>query len=395
MVPVSNLPALRRDSSRRVVGGVCAGLARSFNVDPILIRAALVVACVASMGMALLAYVALWLLIPSDRVARPRAWRPARTLIGVAVLVLILNLILPDHTGTVGFLILLGVAIGWFVATRRKTPGPGPSAVQPPEQAQWRQPPPPGGQHQAPLPPPMPYRQQAPLPPSRPAGAYPPLSRPPYAPAPGASAPAYATQRPRRSKAGRWTFIGILLAWLALGLLQLLGVRVAPIAYPATALASAGLALVAASRPTAFPTRRPRGVVAVGLIAALITVSMLLPSGRTAASASSEQLYSSTAELPRTIELGIGSNTIDLSSLTVDADTDLTITQDAGSLTLILPKSSDVQATYNVDLGSLTTPQHSAMNGMDLQASERFGDGSGPTLNINAQLDAGQLRVQR
>ena len=63
--------SIRRDTDRRWFGGVCAGIARRFDVDPLLIRAAAIVLTVAG-GIGLPVYLVLWLLLPD---ARQVAWR--------------------------------------------------------------------------------------------------------------------------------------------------------------------------------------------------------------------------------------------------------------------------------------------------------------------------------
>jgi phage shock protein C len=57
--------ALVRPRSGRVVGGVCAGLARRFGTSPWLVRA-LFAASVVLPGPQVLLYVALWVLMPSE-----------------------------------------------------------------------------------------------------------------------------------------------------------------------------------------------------------------------------------------------------------------------------------------------------------------------------------------
>lgn len=56
---------LLRAREGRVVGGVCAGLGRYFNVDPIIFRIGVIVLTLVG-GAGLLAYIAALLLIPSD-----------------------------------------------------------------------------------------------------------------------------------------------------------------------------------------------------------------------------------------------------------------------------------------------------------------------------------------
>ena len=50
----------------RVIAGVCSGLARRFGMSPNTMRLIFVVSCVLP-GPQLLVYVALWILMPSER----------------------------------------------------------------------------------------------------------------------------------------------------------------------------------------------------------------------------------------------------------------------------------------------------------------------------------------
>jgi len=50
---------------KRVLGGVCAGLARRFGVSPFIVRLLFVVSCVLP-GPQFLLYIALWILMPSE-----------------------------------------------------------------------------------------------------------------------------------------------------------------------------------------------------------------------------------------------------------------------------------------------------------------------------------------
>jgi phage shock protein PspC (stress-responsive transcriptional regulator) len=60
-------PALQRDGARGVLGGVCAGFARRFSVPVVLVRA-LVLLSLFLPGPQVLAYAALWILMPRDRI---------------------------------------------------------------------------------------------------------------------------------------------------------------------------------------------------------------------------------------------------------------------------------------------------------------------------------------
>lgn len=61
---------LTRSSSERILGGVCAGLARYFDTDPLLIRLVFVMITLAH-GAGILLYVLLWVLMPEEGVEAP------------------------------------------------------------------------------------------------------------------------------------------------------------------------------------------------------------------------------------------------------------------------------------------------------------------------------------
>jgi phage shock protein PspC (stress-responsive transcriptional regulator) len=60
----ANLP-LRRDSRNKVIGGVCAGIARRYGLSTSGLRLAFVLSCVLP-GPQFIAYLLLWLFIPAD-----------------------------------------------------------------------------------------------------------------------------------------------------------------------------------------------------------------------------------------------------------------------------------------------------------------------------------------
>jgi phage shock protein PspC (stress-responsive transcriptional regulator) len=98
---------LLRSRDDRVIGGVCGGLARYFNVDPLIIRIA-AVALLFVGGVSAIAYVAALLLVPDDDgTGHPAPGRPGRlsTIVGAAVVILAGVALLDGHWGF-GF--------GWF-----------------------------------------------------------------------------------------------------------------------------------------------------------------------------------------------------------------------------------------------------------------------------------------
>jgi phage shock protein PspC (stress-responsive transcriptional regulator) len=57
--------ALVRPRRGRLIGGVCAGLARRFGLSPTAVRLAFVISCVLP-GPQILIYLALWVLMPRE-----------------------------------------------------------------------------------------------------------------------------------------------------------------------------------------------------------------------------------------------------------------------------------------------------------------------------------------
>jgi phage shock protein PspC (stress-responsive transcriptional regulator) len=57
---------LRRDLQHKMLGGVCAGIARRYGISTGGLRLAFVISCVLP-GPQILAYLLLWAIIPPDR----------------------------------------------------------------------------------------------------------------------------------------------------------------------------------------------------------------------------------------------------------------------------------------------------------------------------------------
>src|SRR5437868_2085074 len=60
----SPVRAVRRDPEHRIVAGVCAGIARYFGIDPVVVRIAFIAAAAAG-GIGVVLYGAAWLLMPA------------------------------------------------------------------------------------------------------------------------------------------------------------------------------------------------------------------------------------------------------------------------------------------------------------------------------------------
>lgn len=124
---------LLRSRSDRVVGGVCGGLGRYFDVDPIIFRIGAVVLAFVG-GAGLLAYLAALLLIPSEdspAAADPPGRNRWLVIAGVVVLVCLSwpfllggGLLLAGILLPLALLVAAGVLVWWFVSGE----GPGDDA---------------------------------------------------------------------------------------------------------------------------------------------------------------------------------------------------------------------------------------------------------------------------
>jgi len=56
---------LTRDTSHKVIGGVCAGIARRYGLSTSALRVAFVVSCILP-GPQFIAYLVLWVVLPAD-----------------------------------------------------------------------------------------------------------------------------------------------------------------------------------------------------------------------------------------------------------------------------------------------------------------------------------------
>lgn len=128
---------VRRDRSRQWFGGVCAGVARRFDIDPVLVRAA-VIALSLFGGFGIVAYVVAWLLLPDENgriMARDALDGDASTASGGAIALTVFGILVIAAIvfGDNGFLIGWGIVplavIGWFLwrhQQRKDAAGPSP-----------------------------------------------------------------------------------------------------------------------------------------------------------------------------------------------------------------------------------------------------------------------------
>jgi len=69
MVTMSSVWSIRRSTVDKKVAGVCGGVARHWNVDPVLVRVGWVLLALSG-GVGIVLYAAAWLLVPADGATR-------------------------------------------------------------------------------------------------------------------------------------------------------------------------------------------------------------------------------------------------------------------------------------------------------------------------------------
>src|SRR3954453_188646 len=130
---------IRRRTDTKWVGGVCSGIADRLHIDPVVVRALLVVLILFG-GFGVAAYLIAWALLPDaqDRIAAERALREGHAGWGVLLVIATLALfgLLPwtfGHGGDRGFpwgLFVIG-AVVWPVVHRSRSGRPAPRPTAP------------------------------------------------------------------------------------------------------------------------------------------------------------------------------------------------------------------------------------------------------------------------
>ncbi|HCA85730.1 MAG TPA: hypothetical protein DEQ61_09675, partial [Streptomyces sp.] len=405
-------PPLRRSRRAKVISGVCGGLGRRYDMDPLIFRVVLAVLAIAG-GVGLIAYGFAWLLLPLDgedenelrRLLSGRVEGPALTavlfaLVGCGLLLSMLN------NGTVLFFaVMLSASVAgachWSLHKRRaEQEGAAVDAgtaqtvsVAPPEATA---PPVPGG----------PSWWRDPIVKDGTTGptgtGY--LWGPDDGPYDKREAAATRARRARpRVWVGGWTFLAATLAGAA-GVLaswgsQPLGTSVQT--GLSCALAVFGLGLVVA----AWFGRAGGGTV----FAAVLTCALLVGAGAVPRSVSTDWVHTQWRPASATAvrdgyQVGSGIGELDLSRLALKKGRTVSTRASvgAGELTVLVPEDAALELTIEVGLGDIRLPGERE-DDIDVSPGARRSVTLGPagggmaagTLRLELEAGLGRVEVQR
>ena len=417
---------LSRPVLDRKVAGVATGLARHLDVDPLLVRVALVVLAFFG-GAGVLIYGALWLLLPEDTGERAPVALDDRsrqfTVIGVGVLAALTVLGAAWGDWPFPWPLLILALLVLLVVSRQNTQRDraaaqhwsSPQGWQP--QQGW-QPPHPGGSMTAAAPAPTyaPHyaapadattSRPAPEPPDHgtapgpatataPPSTYPTLG--PVQPVPPAY-PVPPQPRPVDPRKRGPILFGATLALVALalgvlGTADLAGVDVAGSAYPATALAVVAAALLLG----AF-WGRAGGLIALGLVAACATAGAMAVEEWRGERVDVHLAPVVARDVPTTSEFRTGEFILDLSRVTDPEALDgarLSIDGGVGRIEVVVPEGVGVRTEAEVGVGDLQLLNGESSGGLGVsRSSETRGSEDVATVRLDLDLGVGEVAVVR
>jgi len=423
------LTPLRRASSGAVLGGVCAGLARRWQVDPTVLRIAIVLlALLGGLGVAF--YVGALLLIPKDgstdfplySVAPfTRSWSPAAAIGAVVGLGVLITLAIGSWL-PFGVAPAVGLGFLWYFGfhRRRQPQQPDATGAGQPSQLPPSTPSPEAASNALPRPTAeaksdferaaAAWRERvaeerlgtdlSPYPPSPLNDPYPTQQFATYQPTPPPAEPAVPDWTPParptgRSRGPKWLWPLVLcllgggLAVLAV-LSVVLGVVVPPVAYAGTVLGALAVGLLLA----AF-TGRPRALLPLSVIAALVTIAMLLPVPRVDGRMGDETYtYSTVAQLPTSPQShGAGNVVVDLAAVAVTESRRVEFSNGLGDVDVKLPATGNVVVEWRLGAGQYQGPD-GERDGVGLSGTyQRINDPNAPTLTVVLNAGAGNLTV--
>lgn len=388
-----NLPV--RDRSDAKLAGVCSALARTWAIDPLVVRVAFVVVGLLTNGFVLAVYATLWAILPERGGVAPlhrlfpatRSWSWG----ALATAVLIATALAAAATGTgPGAFVIL--ALAWLIlrfgfAGRQ----PGPTGSRPPA---------------PPRAPQTPFERSAQawqqrvdnIEAGRPADWVPELEPPDRPDLYGASspwdAPTRSATRPLRRRRGLRTWLGILVAlgvtWAGLAAASALDVVVDPLAWASATLLVLGVALLLTARPSRAVFGRPVLLLPLTVLVGLATLPLIVPTpltGRSVGAIGAAATFDEVTRLP------VGDHTVDLSSRTITDET-LQYRLPLGDVTLVVPATGNVVVRATAVAGDVVMPDGTE-EGINLHREwGRVTEPGAPTLTIDVWAGVGEVEVR-
>ncbi|MFI6873206.1 PspC domain-containing protein [Streptomyces sp. NPDC050400] len=413
--PPAPLRRFRRDRRHKTLGGVCAGLGRHCDMDPVIFRIGLAVLAVTG-GVGLIFYGFAWLFVPYDdedenefrklltgRVDGPGLAAIVTALVGCGVFLSMLN-----NGGALTFAVVLALLLAGagYWSQQRRTADPDPVAAQavadaPPEaqappvagaRSWWRDPIVKDGTHVGGTG----YFWG-------PAGSE--ELSPRYAAAHGpAGKRRPAPEQPRRPRGiGALVFLGALVAGtLGAGLTwddRTLGDSLQTGLACALGVFGLGIAI------SAFRGRTGAGSIFLAVITAgLLAGSAALPANITTDWARTDWNPASVSAVRPQYELGTGVGTLDLSRVTVDEGTTVVTTVDvgAGQAKIVLPADVTVRLNAEVGVGDIRLPGDTSHD-VDVQPglskevtlAPPAGSKASGVIELDVEVGIGQVEVSR
>jgi phage shock protein PspC (stress-responsive transcriptional regulator) len=359
---------LRRSDNNRVAAGVAGGLGEYFGVDPVIFR--VLFATTAFFGGAgIIAYLIAWAAIPErsqahapvDRLVAGLRGRniPLWILVVVAALVVWGGLFSwwgPRDFPWMFFPLTIALLVLIVGLSRRRPDAPTSDAT---------------------------YAAPA-------AESEPPVQHTDELAAWAAQARAAARERRRRSAPVRWATIGVLGATLiVMGIIDSARGIVIPAYFWAVLL------IVFAGVVVGAALRRPIWWLALLLIPAAVGAFVFAGSRASLHDGSSDSTFTprNVSELQADYRQAFGRTRLDLTELgSLDAARTVRITQAAGQVELIVPRSLAVTIHAKVHLGNVEVDGRDESDGMNVNSNLATA-GSGAPLTIDVRLNAGQVRV--
>jgi phage shock protein PspC (stress-responsive transcriptional regulator) len=370
---------LHRSGDDRVIAGVAGGIAATYDLDPLLVRLAFVVAAFFG-GIGVVAYLVAWIVLPRPEPSDAPARRAdPRQLLGLGLVALGLA-VLPGSFGF-GFeggaafwpvaLVAIGGAVLWLRARdlRDAPAAPDPDPLRPAPPATPSAPP-------APAPAPAPPESAPPVPPARPAQRAP---------------------KPRRERRPRSPLAGVTLS----ALLVLAGgawlVDVAGLVDVDIAVVVAlGLALVGVALVTSAWWGRARGLIALGIVLALAVAAFgLIDVPLRGGIGDPVYRPRSPAALQHSYRLAIGELTLDLRELDLTGDARRVLAQvGIGEMHVRVPADTRVVVDGHAGIGTVNTFRRSTHECCPTNVRRvRPGLPGAGTLRIRADVGVGTIEI--